>query len=230
MTASTPTTGSRSVRGSSPMRPGLASGVLLGMAGLMTWVFDRGFGHPRGLVGRLGGALMVKGNSEQERRAVERAGLSPGGAVVVVGHGPGVGLRLAAAAVAPGGHVLGVDPSVAMREMAASRCAEEIARGLVKVREGAAERTGCADDFADAVISVNNVMLWERSRGFSEAFRVLRPGGRLVISVHRHVLGVEPEVLRDEALRAGFEQVGLRVRQRRFNSPAVEILAVRPSG
>lgn len=211
------------------MRPTPTGGVLPGMAKLMLRVFDRGFGHPWGLVGRLGGALMAKVNAEQETRAVEQAGLNPGDVAVVVGHGPGVGLQLASAAVAPNGHVVGVEPSDTMRDMAASRCEAEIARGWVEIRGGAAERTGCADASADAVISVNNVMLWERPRGFAESFRVLRPGGLLVISVHRHVLDVEPEELRDDASQAGFEQVEVNLRQRKFNSPAVELVALRPA-
>lgn len=211
------------------MRSRPTGGVLPRMAKLVMRVFDRGFGHPWGVVGRLGGALMTKVNAEQEIRAVEQAGLGPGEAVVVVGHGPGVGLRLAAAAVEPEGWVLGVDPSAAMREMAASRCGAEIARGLLEIRDGTAERTGCADASADAMISVNNVMLWERPQGFAESFRVLRPGGCLVVSVHRHVLDVEPAELRADASQAGFERLEVKLRQRKFTSPAIELVAYRPA-
>lgn len=83
-------------------------------------VLDAAFGHPRGLVGRLGGALMARGNATQERWAGQQADLRPGGQVLVVGPGPGVGIALASAAVAPGGHVVGVDPSQTMRQMAAT--------------------------------------------------------------------------------------------------------------
>lgn len=66
-------------------------------------LLDAGFGHPRGVLGRLGGALMALGNGEQERWAVEQAGLRPGHRVLAVGSGPGLGLRLATAEVRPGG-------------------------------------------------------------------------------------------------------------------------------
>jgi hypothetical protein len=33
------------------------------------------------------------------------------------------------------------------------------------LRDGSAERTGCAEGSMDAAISVNNVMLWERGSG-----------------------------------------------------------------
>ncbi len=198
------------------------------MATRLLRVLDAFFGHPRGAAGRLGGALMARGNAEQERWAVDHAGLHPGEHVLVVGPGPGVGLAQAADAVGPGGLVIGVDPSAAMREMAAARCAAQAAAGHVLLRDGVAERTGCPDASVDKAVSVNNVMLWDRPAGFRELLRVLRPGGRLVITVHRHVLGVPPQELADEATRAGFVDAELTTRARRFNSDAVQLLLRRP--
>lgn len=86
---------------------------------------------------------MVRGNAEQEARAVEPAQLVAGERVLVVGHGPGVGLVQAAAAVTPGGQVVALDPSPLMRDLAATRCAAPIAAGVVEIRAGTAENTGC---------------------------------------------------------------------------------------
>lgn len=194
----------------------------------MMRVFDAGFGHPRGLLGRVGGALMAWGNGEQERSAVERAMLRPGQRVLEVGPGPGLGLRLAAAEVGPRGHVLGIDPSPLMRQMATARCAELVAEGVVELADGTAERTGCESSSMDAAISVNNVMLWDRPAGFAELARVLRPGGRLVVTVHRHVLGVEPQVLADEAGQAGLAEIQVGVRPRQRGELKVELRALRP--
>lgn len=194
----------------------------------MMRALDAGFGHPRGLIGRIGGALMAWGNGEQERSAVERAGLRSGQRVLEVGPGPGLGLRLAAAEVGPRGHVLGIDPSSLMRQMATARCAGLVAEGIVELADGTAERTGCDTASVDAVISVNNIMLWDRPAGFAELTRVLRPGGRLVVTVHRHVLGVEPEVLADEARQAGLTEVQVTARPRQRNEIKVELLAIRP--
>jgi arsenite methyltransferase len=191
-------------------------------------VLDPIFGHPRGLAGRLGGVLMARSNAEQERWVVEHAELHDGANVLVVGHGPGLGLEAAAAAVAPTGHVVGVDPSATMRGMAAARCASLIRDGRVEIRDGSTEATGCPDGSVDVAISVNNVMLWDRPVGFTELFRVLRPGGLLVLSVHRHVLDVDPNQLVNDAQTAGFTDVKLSLRARRFNSPAVELFARRP--
>lgn len=197
------------------------------MANVLMRVLDAAFGHPRGAAGRIGGALMVRSNAEQERWAVQHADLRPGMQVLVVGPGPGVGLVLAAAAVGPDGHVIGVDPSETMRGMATMRCADQIDAGLIELRDGTAEHTGCGTSTVDAMISVNNVMLWDRAAGLAEVHRVLRPGGRLVITVHRHVLGFQPEQLRQDAAGAGFVEITLTERKRRFNSPAVELLARR---
>jgi ubiquinone/menaquinone biosynthesis C-methylase UbiE len=197
---------------------------------VMSRVLDHAFGHPQGALGRLGGKLMARGNAGQEARAVEQAALQPGEQVLVVGPGPGVGLKLAAGAVAPSGHVIGVEPSAVMRKMAANRAATEIEQGLVEIRAGTAEATGCANASVDAAMSVNNIMLWNLPLGLAELARVLRPRARLVVSVHRHVLHVAPEKLRDQMAKAGFTDVALSLRKRRFSSPAVELLAHRTDG
>jgi arsenite methyltransferase len=73
-------------------------------------LLDAAFGHPRGLLGRLGGAVMARGNAGQERRAVGHASLRAGERLLVPGPGPGLGPALAAAVVGPDGHVLGSTP------------------------------------------------------------------------------------------------------------------------
>lgn len=55
-------------------------------------LFEATFGRPRGALGRVGAAVMVRANAERESWAVDQAQLTPGANVLVVGHGPGVGL------------------------------------------------------------------------------------------------------------------------------------------
>jgi arsenite methyltransferase len=198
------------------------------MATIRKRLLRTAFGTPRGFAGRLGGAVMARSNAEQELRAVELAAPEPGDRVLALGHGPGVGLGPLVSAVSPGGRVVGVDPSASMRAMAARRCAGSLAEGGLELRDGGAEHTGCADSSVDAAISVNNVMMWDRPAGFAELLRVLRPGGRLVIIVHRHVLRISPGELGEELEAAGFQDVEITTRERRRNSPAIELLTRRP--
>lgn len=197
------------------------------MANGLMRVFDSTFGHPRGLLGRLGGAVMARGNVEQERWAVARAELRPGQQVLEVGAGPGLGVHLAANAVGRSGHVVGIDPSSTMRQLATARCDTDIRSGVAEIRPGTAETTGIPDTSIDAVLSVNNVMLWDRSAALAELARVLRPGGRLVITVHQHVLDTPAEQLAEDVKAAGFDTIELTTQPRRWKGPAVELIGVR---
>ena len=207
---------------------------MTGLSGLGGMVRERTMRHPRGVLGRLGGLLMLLWNRDQEVRMVARAALLDGDRVLVVGSGPGLGVRLAADAVAPTGRVIAVDPSPAMRDMTARRCARAIAAGVVEVREGAAEHTGCPSGSVDVVIAVNNVAMWDQEAGFAELARVLRPGGRLLIDAHRHALDVSPAHLANAVgqlnatgVAAGFRNVAVTVHDHRFSDKSVELVAYR---
>jgi SAM-dependent methyltransferase len=138
---------------------------------------------PAGRIGRLGGRLMRVLNGGQQREVVGVLGPVDGLAVLEVGHGPGVLLRLLAEHGA--GHVVGVDPSLDMRALAVRALADRIAVGQVEIRPGAAAATGLPDAAVDLAVGVNNVAIWpDLDAGVAELRRVLRPGGRLVLSWH----------------------------------------------
>jgi arsenite methyltransferase len=102
--------------------------------------------------------------------------------VVDIGSGAGLDSTIAARAVGPAGHVIGVDMTEEMLEKAGAGKAET---GLdqLEFRHGFAESLPISDGWADLVISNGVVNLSpDKDRVFKEIFRVLRPGGRIQIA------------------------------------------------
>lgn len=106
----------------------------------------------------------------------------PGDVVVDLGCGGGIDTLLAAAAVAPGGRAVGVDILPAMVERA-RRHAAEAGIGNAEFLEAEFEDLPLPDGSADLVISNGTISLSARkSRVLAEAYRILRPGGRLCVA------------------------------------------------
>lgn len=166
---------------------------------------DQGFGHPSGLLGRLGGRVMVRGNAATELHMVDLAQLAERDVVLVVGPGPGIGLEAAAERA---GRVVGLDPSTVMLEACRRRCGGLVEQGRVQLVQASAAQTGQPDSSVDVVIAVNNVQIWpDQKAGCAELARVLRPGGRLLLSAHQKWLQGGLPALADTVTAVGFTDV-----------------------
>lgn len=134
---------------------------------------------------------------------VALASLKEGEVVVDLGCGGGIDVFLAARRVGDKGRVIGIDMTKDMIEKATAN-AKKAGLNNVEFRLGEIEDLPLDDNICDCIISNCVINLSEdKQKVFSEAFRVLKPGGRLMVSDMVLVADLPENVLKSAELYAG---------------------------
>jgi len=131
------------------------------------------------------------------------ADLHPGETVLDLGSGGGLDVLLSARRVAPGGTAYGLDASPDMLTLARANAA---AAGIANATflRGHIEDIPLPEGYVDVVISNCVINLsTDKPRVLTEAFRVLRPGGRLGVSDIIADEGIDPDQLTDAEQQVG---------------------------
>lgn len=170
----------------------------------------KAFGVPTGRLGRLGGKIMA--GRRQRTIAVHVAELldvRPGDRVLEIGFGPGIGIECVSHRLAGQGRIVGIDPSDVMMEMARARNAELIGKGVVTLVRGTVDRIPYEDGFFDKAYAMNSYQLWpDNTAGLAEIRRVLKPGGRLLLSFYGPAKKeIARELVVEQLKHAGFREV-----------------------
>jgi ubiquinone/menaquinone biosynthesis C-methylase UbiE len=163
-----------------------------------------------GPAGAVAAKVMAIGNRDMEAEAVAELAPDDSDAVLVIGFGPGVGIRMLLPHL-PQGWIGGIDPSGAMVREARRRNRAAFDEGRLRLEQTTAAAIPWGDASFDGAIAVNSVQLWDPlDASAAEVARVLRPGAPLVTITHdwalrKHAGSVEEWL---ETVTASFEGAG----------------------
>lgn len=116
---------------------------------------------------------------EQRCRTLRALNIRPDERVLDIGSGPGLLLRDIGATVGPGGSAVGFDQSDSMLAIAKARCADQ---PWVTFESGDAVSLPFSNDSFDAAVSTQVYeYVVDIPTAFAELYRVVAPGGRIVI-------------------------------------------------
>ncbi len=142
---------------------------------------DGQYRQPSGIVGRWIGGRMARQHQPENAWTVDLLDPQAADHVLEIGFGPGIAVEQVAARAAS---VAGIDFSRTMVSAARKRNAAAIRERRVDLRYGDASALPFGDAAFDAAYSIHSIYFWPQPlAALREIRRVLKPGGRLILTV-----------------------------------------------
>jgi ubiquinone/menaquinone biosynthesis C-methylase UbiE len=185
---------------------------------LLEGIWDQQHHCPSGMVGWLAGEQMVRQHRPETAWTIDLLDIQPADHVLEVGFGAGRGIKLAAEK-ASDGRVMGIDLSEVMVRVATRRNARVVKAGRVVLSQGNITALPFEDLQFDKIMTIHTFYFWpEPPRTMSELQRVLKPGGRLVITLSTGKINARGEVevgplqsVLEEQVVPGMQRGGFKV-------------------
>lgn len=181
--------------------------------------FNSQFAHPEGWVGRFVGVILALKNRERNAWTISLLNIQPHDHVLEIGFGPGQAIQ-EVTKLTPNGFVAGIDLSDVMVSQASKRNALAIGAGRLLLQKGSESPLPFEDNKFNKAFAVNSMQFWSNPiEGLQEVRRVLKPGGRVVITIQPMWAKTEEEVrlvrekLEFQLKQVGFRQIRLETRQ-----------------
>ena len=179
------------------------------------------FGNPRGFVGKVCCVIMNVINKSMYKNTVSVIEMSSDGNILDIGYGNGYLLNLVYKKTKA--NLYGIDISEDMKIQATKRNKKALGDGKLFLDIGDCCDLKYADDFFEAVTSINTVYFWEDTvKGLSEIHRTLKSGGSFYNVVYTKewldklsytengFKKFEPDELASLGKAAGFEKIQVK--------------------
>jgi ubiquinone/menaquinone biosynthesis C-methylase UbiE len=173
--------------------------------------FNSQFAHPEGWVGRFVGMILALKNRARNAWTISMLDIQPDDQVLEIGFGPGQAIQ-EVAKLTPNGFVAGIDLSDTRVAQASKRNTAAIRSGHVHLQQGSESPLPFEDNKFNKVFAVNSMQFWSNPiAGLQEVRRVLKPGGRIVITIQPMWAKTDEDVkMVAEKLVFQFKQVGFK--------------------
>lgn len=168
-------------------------------------------GQPHGVLGRIFGRVMAWHNGADNAWTVDLLDIHDNEHVLEVGFGPGAAIQMIGKRY-PSVRVTGLDHAEVMLAAARARNSDAIAAGRLSLQLGSVLQLPFADAGFDKAFAINSIYFWEPpQQGLAELHRVLKPGGRLAVTVRDKQRAAyqpfRPDKLQRLFVQTGFERV-----------------------